>query len=1138
MHVQAAVLFALFAGCGVVAQPIELQDSRIALSIDPETGVFAAIRDKIAGTVLAAPAGLAENYRLVLDLPGKGAVSILGKDQRVASCERTGNTITLRWASPLKDTAGGEQPLSARMMVTIRLGELQFRLSVQNHGPGTLQSAAYPFIGGLNEMRSAEVWIPTSTPWVKPLRLPFADASFAYPGQMCMSFACIESSGRSLYIASQDRVARYKQFRFMERGGMDVCACIEHHPFTKPGGAFDGSSAVFRFVDGGWRTAGRVYRSWFKNAFGIAQPSRCWIRRESFFLMTMFMLPEGTINFRFKDIPAWAKAAKQCGLRAVQISGWQKGGHDNGYPDYTPDPRLGTWKELQAGIHACHRLGLKVYFFVNYQPAMVESDWYKKELEHYREMTANGGYTWMAGWGMGTLWARMDHPKLMTWLDLGFPEVRQMLVRQFAKLAAIGADGVHVDKMFPAAIEYNPHVPLSPDTATWEGAILLTKEVMAACRKYRPEWAMSFECNWDRLLQFTGSTWWVGNQIITRQVFPENTETLGLYQPYDFLGVNNAVRGGHTVMVAPMNFCHSPAWVPFRGLARYIREVKRIRDSLQETVFYGEILGKSGVSVVGEPGRGLDWNVFRNRKTGRRVCVVTNSGLGRASLTLTGFRGAARVRIPFEPSCVLRLPANVVVPAERIAFVEELGRDGGARMPAAQRPVERPANGGFETGAFAGWTADPTWVIARDSRGYYSGWRGKCWAWSGGAGEAAKGLLRSKPFLLDRDGVQLLISGWNSIQGSGKPRKWNTIALKLADGTELDRVYAPNTTSFVTAFLDGLGHKGERVYVEAVDDADAATYSMLCIDDVHTADLSASYRGVPPPIPNAVRGSTIRLENAECLVEISRANGAVTRMRDKASGLELIREPRLAGSYRFALVIPGKEPWQTIEANWIVGNSQKLSEFHTDGAKVTLVWKGPLRNYLGKKYPVTVTETIELTPDGVQFALHIDNPTELPIGEVYFPVIGGIQGLGNTRKQLKATQLIRAGSGDTDIFRTFENLSWLGDHGPEQYFQAQEGKPKLWMGLSSPSLPWSVVVGSKDTASRKLVARLELKPGSSGTTREDGNWPRPEELHGLPVGVELSFVDVAGLPKHRSYASATVLLRFVATGSPELHTGP
>ena len=76
---------------------------------------------------------------------------------------------------------------------------------------------------------------------------------------------------------------------------------------------------------------------------------------------------------------------------------------------------------------------------------------------------------------MGTLWGRMGHPKCMVWAAPAFPQFRRILVDQFARLAQIGADGVHVDKMFPAAIDYNPNLPMSPDTAPWEGAILLTQ---------------------------------------------------------------------------------------------------------------------------------------------------------------------------------------------------------------------------------------------------------------------------------------------------------------------------------------------------------------------------------------------------------------------------------------------------------------------------------------------------------------------------------------------------------------------------------------------------------------------------------------------------------------------------------------
>jgi len=672
---------------GQSAPDVVLSDARTEVRFDPANGAITDLWDIGSGIALEPPRELAGSFRLVMQQPDKTTVTIQGRDQH-ASVVLEGGKLTATWPGPLTDTAGAPHDISVRMDVALADGGATFTLHVENRDEGKVQEAWYPLIGGLTDLHApgkecdASLWVPTSTPWEKPVAPPFGNAAFGYPGQMNLSFTCIQSpsAGKSLYFASHDTVARHKRYQFTELSGADgtdVSACLVHEPLTPSGGSFDGSPVVVRFVDGNWHAAAQVYREWFLDAFGIPSPEQDWIRRQSFFLMTMFMLPEGTIGFTFRDIPKWARSAKEHGIEAVQISGWQMGGHDNGYPDYTPDPRLGTWEELEEGIRECHRMGLKVYFFANYQPMMVDSDWYKNTLSKYREMTPDGGHTWMAGWGMGTLWARMGHPKLMTWADLGFPEYRKIIVDQFARLAQIGGDGVHVDKMFPSAIDYNPDIPMTPDSSTWEGAILLTQEIMQACRRYNPGWAMSFECNWDRMLQFGGATWWVGNQLITRKVFPENAETLAISQAYDYLGVNNAVRDGHIVMVVPQNFCQSLDWPPVHGLADYIKEVKRIRDRLADAVFFGEALGTSPVTLEGATLDGVQYNVFRSRTDGRRVCIITNSRMEGRKLSVSAFEGArssrARVHTPLEQSRVVQLPAEVTVPAERLVFVEELG---------------------------------------------------------------------------------------------------------------------------------------------------------------------------------------------------------------------------------------------------------------------------------------------------------------------------------------------------------------------------------------------------------------------------------------------------------------------------------
>jgi hypothetical protein len=485
----------------------------------------------------------------------------------------------------------------------------------------------------------------------------------------------------------------------------------------------------------------------------------------------------------------------------------------------------------------------------------------------------------------------------------------------------------------------------------------------------------------------------------------------------------------------------------------------------------------------------------------------------------------------------------------------------------------RPAlvNGDFEAAGFAGWLADANWVVATNTCGYYSGWHGGHWAWSGGQGEAATGILKSKPFTLDKPGVGFLISGWSSIHGTGQPRRWNHVSLHLADGTEIDRVYAPDTTRFVPAVLNGARHRGKTVYVQAVDDADQPTFSMLCLDRVRTVDLPAEFTEPLARVTRFRPKRPLRLEDEHCLVEVDRAQGSITRIRDKRTGLELIREPRLAGSFRFALPLPGKEPWQTLEANWIFGRDQRLSSYELRGRQLALHWRGPLKNYLGERFDASATMVLELREAGLRCALSIENRTPYPIGETYFPVIGGIQGLGHTRSQLRTTQLVRpagaspaARAGESapatatapasppfakaPIFRVFDNLSWLGDQGPEQFFAYPEARPpptiadapkiqvlrEPWLGFTAPKLNRSVLLAAPESPARTLYFRLELVPASSGTLRDDGNWPRPEELDGLPVGVEFSIVDLEGAPSGRPYAAAPVWLRFLDGAEAEM----
>ena len=116
---------------------------------------------------------------------------------------------------------------------------------------------------------------------------------------------------------------------------------------------------------------------------------------------------------------------------------------------------------------------------------------------------------------------------------------------------------------------------------------------------------------------------------------------------------------------------------PWRGLASYIRDVKKVRDELSDYVFSGEQLDPGEVSFGDQQKpEGIEHAVYRNLKNNKRACIITNRGSTPATVTFAGLSAVsvAQVKI-FRPGAqsltILTTPAQLTVDAERIVFVVE-----------------------------------------------------------------------------------------------------------------------------------------------------------------------------------------------------------------------------------------------------------------------------------------------------------------------------------------------------------------------------------------------------------------------------------------------------------------------------------
>jgi hypothetical protein len=665
-----------------------LENEAVRVDIDPVHGTFLRFEDKAGGLSLVPPPELAENFRLLLPTPADPKNVVLGRKQKLSGLTRDGNGLTLKWKRPLLDEHGAPHDIDVSMRVSLRPEGVEVACSLQNDSPETVEEVWYPAMGGVLGMdgnaAGAKVTLTPAPFNGKPFTKPFGQFDVPYPGNN-MSFVDLNAAAhaRGLYFGAHDPLARYKSFRFVESGNAaasDVFAGLCHFPLTKPGQRFEGAPVLLLFHEGDWVAAGkRFYRPWFIDSFGLETKDDDWVRRQGFFQMIMIMLPEGNVNYRIDQIPQLARDGLKYGVTSLQIAGWQRGGHDNGYPYYEPDPRLGTYDDLRRAIDECHKMGVKVYFFANITVVNLDTEWYKTELKDCGNESANGADYQIGGWGMGTLASRMGlTTPLMGFYDMSFPAMHDGHLKYFRKLAEIGADGLHLDKTFPGSMNFNPRATLPPDTTLNEGALKLAKDIHEQCRAIHPDFSVSFECNLDRFLSFGAATWWAGNMTNAKEVFPELVETIGLYQPYDYFTLNEAVRNGYAVMISPHHFNRSMAYPTWKGLSEYIAEVKKIRDELADVVYFSEkIAPVKGLQFDKPLPTGVAAQNYRSIPEGLRGCIVTNAGTQPADLRLQGFAGdsrkTCRVYVPGKEMQVVAWPATVRVEPERLVMIAEGG---------------------------------------------------------------------------------------------------------------------------------------------------------------------------------------------------------------------------------------------------------------------------------------------------------------------------------------------------------------------------------------------------------------------------------------------------------------------------------
>ena len=684
------------------------------LRLNAETGDLIGLDWKTPALPVIAEPRLGENFRILLPKPGYEAAYFNSRDQKVSRIDTTPDGVVCSYDSLRRE--GEEVPVKVRYEIHAVGAQILFTIQVDNPTDRPLAEVFYGILGGLKgigDRMDTQSLVPTGTTNLAPalfhnfsaggygggnLGIRYDATGFTYPWPMTMGWMDVYNSkaGLGYYYANQDPETRvtalYFEMRPFTKSAVlgDNWPAPEELPAGEPigltmgwlnmpylkNGVFRAGPLALQVHTGDWHTASGIYRNWFDQHFTVQRPPD-WLRGEMAWQSSIISNPEDAIIHRFDELPKMAADAKKYGVTTFEIDGWDMGGIDRGYPQYRPNPRLGTPEQFRSALKQITDMGVHPLLFSNIQFADTATPMFKSELHNYAVEGRWAPDWYIVGWGEGTITARMGEARSnMTFISPSHPEFRELLMGQYMDMIRDGAEGFELDKTSGVApLDFNKSLTVSPDKSLIQGTLDTFKELLEKGRQINPNFALASEIWIDRALPYVDVSYMRMGDIdmpstAMRFTFPEWKATIFAENPGDFNIMNNGMRYGFVWAVAPRHYNVSLDDPVEQPLSRYVAELIRIRKQYRDVLFDGRFMDTLGGSMTGDAD--VRYSVFENMAATSKALVLVNFGNGpeSATATLAGADGReVEIASPFEQDRKGTLPLSLTIPPHRCVVV-------------------------------------------------------------------------------------------------------------------------------------------------------------------------------------------------------------------------------------------------------------------------------------------------------------------------------------------------------------------------------------------------------------------------------------------------------------------------------------
>ncbi len=719
LHLLAALAVSL---CALSASAqIRTIDTPVAtLRLSENTGDLVGLHWKSPALEVIGEPRLGENFRILIPQKGYEANYFNSREQRVTQISAIPGGVECTYEALHNDRETLPVKVRYRIEAVQTQGgsQLHFSIAVDNPTDRKLAEVMYGIIGGqkgIGDRLDTKSMVPGGNDNLSPVMftrfrpgffggggnfgVPYDAMSFTYPGAMSMGWVDIYNprAGIGYYYANQDPDTRLMLLDVELRPYATGAEVDDNWPAPSelpPGepegltmgwvnmpylskGTFTSGPVALEVHEGDWHEASKIYRSWFDQHFTVRRPPD-WLRKENAWQSIILSNGEDVIAHRFSELPKLAADAKKYGITTFEILGWNIGGIDRGYPQYEPDPRLGTPEEFRDALAKMRAIGVHPLIFTNIDVADTATPLFRDQLKQYAAEDLWAPDWTILGWGEGTISATAGlTPSNMTLVSPAHPAFRKMEMDQYLQLVRDGADGFQMDKSNGSSrLDFNPQLPVSPDKSLFAGIMDTFKELLPAARAIDPGFSLAGEVWSDRAMPYVDISYMrMGNidmgSPVLKYTFPEWTATIFGSTPGDYNEINNGMRYGFVWDMAPRHYSESVDEPLTRPLARYVSELIRIRKQYADLLFLGRFNDTMGATVHGGPN--IRYSVFKHLEPDKsgEACVVVNFDRTPQTVTvsLDGLSGSVEVATPFQADRQATLPVQLTIPPHQLAVV-------------------------------------------------------------------------------------------------------------------------------------------------------------------------------------------------------------------------------------------------------------------------------------------------------------------------------------------------------------------------------------------------------------------------------------------------------------------------------------